>query len=96
MYRHPLVLAYEFQELLQAGVLNNRAEIAQRCALSRARVTQVMSLLELPQDIQEYVLSSPLHQRRSVSGRRLREIVKLADEKAQIEALQELQQDPET
>ena len=26
--RHPLALAYEFQELLEAGVVNNRTEMA--------------------------------------------------------------------
>jgi len=29
-YRHPLALAYEFQELLEARAVNNRAEIARR------------------------------------------------------------------
>ena len=49
-YRHPLLLAYEFQELLEAGLVNSRAEIARRYGLSRARVTQVMSLLHLPDE----------------------------------------------
>ena len=46
-YRHSLLVAYEFQELLEVGVVNNRAEIAQRYGLSRARVTQTMRLPDL-------------------------------------------------
>ena len=89
-YRHPLTLAYEFQELLEAGVVNNRAEIARRCGLSRARVTQVMSLLHLPDEIQEYVLSLPPREQQLYSGRRLREIVALPDEVAQLAMLHKL------
>lgn len=54
-YRHPFTLAYEFQELLEAGVVNNRAEIARVYGLSRARVTQVMKLLDLAEKVQEYI-----------------------------------------
>ncbi len=61
-YRHPLLLAYEFQKLLQTGVVNNRAKIARRYGLSRARVTQVMKLLTLPDEIQDYVMALPPRQ----------------------------------
>jgi hypothetical protein len=42
-------LALEFQRLLDERVVNSRAEIARRHGLSRARVTQVLNLLGLPQ-----------------------------------------------
>ena len=44
-----LVLAYEFQGLLDAGVVNTRADIARRHNVTRARVTQLMNLLTLPE-----------------------------------------------
>ena len=72
-YRHPVALAYEFQELLEAGEVNNRAELARRCGLSRAPVTQVMSLLQLPDEIQEYVITLPARERRHYSGRAVAE-----------------------
>ena len=90
-YRHPLALAYEFQELLEAGVVNNRAEIARRCGLSRAWVTQVMKLLHLPAEIQECVMALPPREQHLYSGRRLREVVALANEQAQVDAFEELQ-----
>lgn len=42
-----LDLTEEFQRLLDEGVVNNRAEIARQYDISRARVTQVLSLLKL-------------------------------------------------
>ncbi len=90
-YRHPLTLAYEFQQLLEAGVVNNRAEIARRYGLSRARVTQVMSLLHLPDEIQGYIMALPPREQRRYSGRRLREIIGLASGRAQVDAFEELQ-----
>ena len=85
-----MLLAYEFQELLAAGVVNNRAGIARRCGLSRARVTQVMKLLHLPEEIQEYVMTLPPREQRLYSGRRLREIAVLPSQRAQLAALAEL------
>jgi len=85
-YRHPLALAYEFQELLEVGAVNNRAEIARRSGLSRARVTQVMNLLNLPDEIQEHVVALPPQEQRFYSGRRLRKFLGLGNEQAQVTA----------
>lgn len=38
--------AREFQAMLDAGVVRNRAELARRLGLSRARITQIMNLLK--------------------------------------------------
>jgi len=51
------------------GVVSSRVEIARRCGLSRARVTQVMNLLDLPDEIQEYVMAIPSREQRRCSGR---------------------------
>ncbi len=89
-YRHPLLLAYEFQELLEAGVVNNRAEIARCCGLSRARVTQVMKLLQLPDEIQEYVIALPSREQRLYSGRRLQGVAGIRDGAARTKAFEDL------
>ncbi len=68
-------------------MVNNRAEIARRYGLSRARVTQVMNLLDLPSQVQEYVISLPPREQRLYSGRRLAEIIVLPNEAAQLAAL---------
>ena len=72
-------------------MVNNRAEIARRYGLSRARLTQVMSLLRLPDGIQQYVIALPAQGLRLYSGLRLRNIVALANEQAQVDAFEELQ-----
>ncbi len=64
-----------------------KAKIAAREGLSRARVTQVMNLLDLPEDIQSGVLNPPapltMH---AFSERRLRAVVSSTD--PQIQAFQ--------
>jgi len=85
-----LVLAYEFQGLLDAGVVNTRAEIAGRYGFSRARVTQVMSLLRLPESIRDHLSALPPDQQRLYSERRLREIVAVSDREAQLERFSRL------
>ena len=52
-------------------MVRNPADIARRYGLSRARVTQVMSLLRIPDEIQEYVMALPPREQRRYSGRRL-------------------------
>ena len=47
----PSSRAFEFQRLLDERVVDNRAEIAERYRVNRARVTQVMNLLRLPTEI---------------------------------------------
>ena len=71
-------------------MVSNRAEIAQRCGLSRARVTHAMSLLHLTDEIQEYVMALPSREQRLYSGRRLRNILSIEGDEAQWEALEDL------
>ena len=55
-----LALAHRWDRLIEEGVVANRAEIASMMGLSRARVTQIMALLNLAPGIQEKILSRPL------------------------------------
>ncbi len=71
-------------------MVNSRAEIAERYKISRARVTQVMELLRLPPEIQDYVMALTPRQKRLYSGRRLRDIVALPAESAQFKGFEEL------
>jgi DNA invertase Pin-like site-specific DNA recombinase len=52
-----LALALKFQELIHQGVVKDYAELARLGRVSRARVTQIMNLLNLAPDIQERILS---------------------------------------
>ena len=65
---HPLLLADDFQRLIDAGVVNSRAEIARRYGISRARVTQIVSLLKLRPANQNHLLGLPPRETSRVLG----------------------------
>lgn len=44
---HPLDEAWAYDRMIEKGIVHNRAEIARRLGVSRARITQRMKLLEL-------------------------------------------------
>jgi hypothetical protein len=50
-----LALAIKFEQMLQAGEVQNRAALARAGQVSRARLTQIMSLLDLAPAIQERI-----------------------------------------
>ncbi len=60
-----MALALRFEQLLQAGAIRDYAELARLGHVSRARVSQIMSLLSLSPRIQEALLFLP----RTLSGR---------------------------
>jgi hypothetical protein len=73
-----LALAERFQGLLDAGEARNRADLACRFRLTRARVTQLMDLLRLHPTILAYVRSLPAGSpTRMVTERGLRAVVRL-------------------
>lgn len=51
-----LALAHHWQGLLRSGAVRNQADLARLVGVTRARVTQVMALLNLAPDIQESLL----------------------------------------
>ena len=78
--KHPYQLAQIWRRQMALDSTLNKAKIAAREGLSRARVTQIMNLLQLPAEIQA-VLSAPpsppkIH---SFSERRLRSILEKND-----------------
>ena len=54
-----LALAVKFEGMRQDGIVKNYSALAQLGRISRARVTQIMNLLNLAPDIQESILLSP-------------------------------------
>ena len=55
-----VALAHRFDQLVRAGAVKDYAELARVGHVTRARVTQVMNLLNLAPDIQEYLLWLPV------------------------------------
>ena len=56
-HRNPVALAREWQGLLDNGAVPSRAGLARQLGVSRAHVTQVLSILRLPLQRQNAVLS---------------------------------------
>ena len=85
--------AIEWHALLESGEASNQAAIARREGITRARVTQVMGMLQLAPEIQQHILSMPDAVRRPViSERALRPIAQLEnarEQKARFEGLME-------
>jgi hypothetical protein len=80
-YRNPISLAQEWQSMLGAGECPSRADLARKLGVTRARVTQVLGLLELAPDVVTSVLAlgDPLPQP-IVTERMLRPLLKLPAE----------------
>ena len=54
-----MALALRFEQLVRSGAVRDYAELARLGQVSRARLTQVMSLLHLAPDLQEEILLLP-------------------------------------
>jgi hypothetical protein len=90
---HPFLLAQSWREQLDHDTRLTKAKIAAREGISRARVTQVMNLLELPDEIQAGLLTPPapleIH---SFSERSLRVLVACGDQEIQTSRWRDLVQ----
>ncbi len=71
-------MALEFQNLLDTGVVNNQADLAKRYGISRARVTQYLNLLKLPDEIIDFLKANSGHEPilHFFTERRLRELTR--------------------
>jgi hypothetical protein len=71
-----MALAIRFDQLIRDGVVSDQAELARVGHVSRARLTQIMNLLNLAPDIQEEILFLPAteHGRDAITEKQLRPI----------------------
>jgi hypothetical protein len=72
-----MALAIRFDRLLRAEQFRDYAELARLGGVTRARITQIMKLLDLAPDIQEQILFLP--NRKGLNERNLRPIVSRID-----------------
>lgn len=80
-----LRMAQEWRRQLDAGDVRTQAEIARHAGITRARVTQVMGLLHLAPEIQEYLLTLPdTASRPAITEHALRPIAQIEDAKNQL------------
>jgi len=54
-YRNPMYLAREYQEMIAGGKTRNQADLARQLDIYRARVDQVLQLLEWPAHVQRKI-----------------------------------------
>jgi hypothetical protein len=76
-----MALAIKFAGMIEAGVAADYADLARLGGVTRARMTQIMNLLNLAPDIQEQILFLPctLAGRDPITERALRQVSSLAD-----------------
>jgi hypothetical protein len=70
-----MALAIYFDELIRTGQVESYADLAKIGRVSRARVTQIMGLLNLPPSVQDNLISGHC-QRRFVTERSIRELLR--------------------
>ncbi len=80
-----MALTIRFDGLIRQGIVADQADLARLGHVSRARVTQIMNLLQLAPDIQEQLLFLPRIERgrEPILERELRRIAAVADWKKQ-------------
>ncbi|MFC1856479.1 hypothetical protein ACFL9U_00440 [Thermodesulfobacteriota bacterium] len=86
---HPLLIAKKFQNQIETGSVN-KTELARRHGMSRARVTQIMNLLNLESRIKEEILNMSQPEQRYFTERKLRKIARLSLSKKQMQAFDHL------
>ena len=76
-----LALAHHFEKLRTDGVVADYADLARLGGVTRARMTQIMSLLNLAPDIQETILYLPLtaHGRDAIATKKVLPIAQEMD-----------------
>jgi hypothetical protein len=88
-WQTPLRLALKYQILLENG--RTKADIARIMGSSRARVSQVMGLLKLHPEIQEYLNNSEYNlDTKLLTERRLRNIAAIQNSEDQLAAFRKL------
>jgi len=74
-----MALAIQFDQLISDGIVANQAELARLGHVSRARLTQVMNLINLAPDIQRLLLHLSGTSKRAPTERELRSVIDIKD-----------------
>ena len=89
-----MALALRFDRLISDGEITDQADLARLGQVSRARVTQIMNLLQLAPDIQEEILFLPqtLSGRDPIRKRHIRPLTTILDWRKQRRLWKQLQE----
>ncbi len=80
-----MALAIKFDEMIRDGVVKDQAELARLGFVTRARVTQIMNLLNLAPEIQETLLDLKQAQagKEGLTERQIRRVVEVVNWRTQ-------------
>jgi len=56
-YRNPIYTARQWQKDLAEGKYSSQSDLSRKLSISRARVTQILNLLKLPEEIIDSVIA---------------------------------------
>ena len=73
-----MALAIKFQEMVERGEVRDYADIARLGYVTRARITQIMNLMNLAPDIQEHLLSEAAASR-PIAERHIRQLASIVE-----------------
>ena len=79
--------ALQYQQMLDEGQAQSQADLARLLGVSRAKITQVMNLLKLDEEIQDFILrlEETDERLRVLTERRLRPLALMRDKELQKE-----------
>jgi hypothetical protein len=83
--------ALKYQQMLQRGVVQSKADLARKEGLSRARVTQILNLMNLAPEIRNYLnFTADQNDLKILTERRLRKIANIKNHQLQLKRFREL------
>lgn len=85
IHENPILEAKRYERLLSDPFINSQADVARELGITRARVSQIMGLLKLPEEIQRVLLG--LNDQRAIrffSERRLRSLLMMPGQGRQV------------
>lgn len=87
-----MALAIKFQHMVDCGEVRDYADLARLGYVTRARITQIMNMLNLAPDIQEEILGMPEGSTRetAIAERQIRSVARIVDWSDQQRAFMEL------